>query len=373
VYVRAGVYRETVTPVRSGTQAAPITFQPYNGESVTISGADAIPAGSWSNSSGSIYKAPVLWNLGEGNNQVFLDGQMMNEARWPNTTLDVSHPTVALVGSGSYVDNALTGLATGTITDPNLPSKPAGYWTGATIHISPFNVTYNQGAGWSWQTGTVVNSTAGQLSFTWSRWVTVEVPNPLVPGPRNPYYLSGKLSELDAAGEWYLDGVSSMLYFWTLAGDSPAQHLVEVKRRQFALNLSGRGFITIQGFNVFAATITSDIQSQYLVLDGLKAQYVSHYSLLPTNAPHVIGLSDSGIVLNGRNNVLRNSSIAFSAGNGVAVLGSGHRVFNNVIHDADYSGGYPAPIASSAAPIAKKAHTIDFFLPGIRVCISAGS
>ena len=158
-------------------------------------------------SSGNIYKAPLSWDLGEGANQVFLDGQMMIEARWPNTTLDVSRPIVALTGGGSYVDGA-AGFSTGTITGLDLPSRPAGYWNGATIHISPFNVTYNQGAGWSWQTGTVVNATASQLSFTWSRWVTVEVPNPLVPGPRNPYYLSGKLGELDAAAEWFLDSAT---------------------------------------------------------------------------------------------------------------------------------------------------------------------
>ena len=43
-YVRAGTYRETVMPARSGTATAPITFLPYNGESVTVSGADVIPA-----------------------------------------------------------------------------------------------------------------------------------------------------------------------------------------------------------------------------------------------------------------------------------------------------------------------------------------
>jgi hypothetical protein len=98
VHVREGTYRETVTPARSGTQMAPITFQPYNGESVTISGADLIPASAWTLSGGSIWQATVSWDLGEGNNQVFLDGKMMIEARWPNTTLDVSHPSCGPLG-----------------------------------------------------------------------------------------------------------------------------------------------------------------------------------------------------------------------------------------------------------------------------------
>src|ERR1022692_1470664 len=46
VEIRAGTYRETVTPAHSGTASAPITFEAYNGENVTVSGAD--PIGGWS-------------------------------------------------------------------------------------------------------------------------------------------------------------------------------------------------------------------------------------------------------------------------------------------------------------------------------------
>jgi uncharacterized protein (TIGR03437 family) len=356
VYVRAGTYRETVTPARSGTQMAPITFQPYNGESVTISGADLIPESSWTSSSGNIWQATVSWDLGEGNNQIFLDGKMMIEARWPNTTLDVSHPTVAHWAGGSYIEG--TPDYTGTINDPALPSKPADYWKGTTIHFSPLNASgfdpNLRGAGYDWQTGTVVGSAAGKLSFTWTPVIYQDwqyPPQPNTPGPENPYYLTGKLNELDSAGEWFLDSGSSKLYFWTPSGDSPALHLVEAKRRQYAFDLRSRSFIMIQGFNIFAAAINSNTQSAYLLLDGLNVQYVSHYSLLKggaTQAPYtgIQGLG-SGILLVGSNNVLRNSTIAFSAGNGVLAMGDNPRVFNNVIHDVDYAGSEAAPIALS--------------------------
>src|SRR5688500_9014705 len=93
VFVRGGTYRETVKPARSGTSAARITFKPYNNESVTVSGADVVSG--WSLHGGSVYKASQEWDLGLGKNQVFVDGQMMTEARWPNTTLDVSRPVKA--------------------------------------------------------------------------------------------------------------------------------------------------------------------------------------------------------------------------------------------------------------------------------------
>src|SRR5262245_11317308 len=84
VLVRGGVYRETVRPAQSGTAAAPITFQPYNGEAVTITGADLVT--DWEPYRGAIYTSRTMdWDLGEGKNQVFVDGHMMTEARWPNT------------------------------------------------------------------------------------------------------------------------------------------------------------------------------------------------------------------------------------------------------------------------------------------------
>lgn len=268
-YIRAGIYRETVTPKNSGTQNAPITYTPYNGESVTISGADVIPASSWTLSSANIYKAPMSWNLGEGANQVFLGGQIIIEARWPNTTFDFSHPIVDTTTSGSWVRG--DPLSTGTITASDLPSRPAGYWNGTRVNIL-------LGSGWAWQTGTVIDSPAAnsQLSFTFSEWLNVA--DSIVPSANNPFYLWGKFGELDSPGEWYFDALSHLLYFWTPATDSPAQHSFEVKRRQNALNLSCLSFITIQGLNVFAANIISDAKSSYLLLDGLNAQYSS---LLP--------------------------------------------------------------------------------------------
>jgi len=101
VLIRGGTYRETIRPARSGTASARITFAPYKDETVTVSGADLVTG--WSRHSGSIYKASADDDLGVGNNQVFVDGRMMNEARWPNTILDVSRPKKATADSVTAV------------------------------------------------------------------------------------------------------------------------------------------------------------------------------------------------------------------------------------------------------------------------------
>jgi hypothetical protein len=265
---------------------------------------------------------------------VFLDGQMMIEAQWPNTTLDISHPTVAQTTGGSYVDGG-TGLSTGTMSDVNLPSRPPGYWNGATLNIC-------LGACWLWQTGMVTDSsTPQQLIFTFQ----IQDPPALVPGAGNSYFLTGKLGELDSPSEWFRDFGTSNLFFWTPLGDNPSGHLVEARKRQFAFDLSGLSFITVQGIGLFAAAINTDTQSQYLILDGLQCQYLSHVPIpLEMNPNAAPPEWETGIVLNGLSNVLRNSSVAFSSGSGVYLHGMGHRVFNNVIHDIDYRPTYASPI-----------------------------
>ena len=55
VFVRAGTYRETVIPARSGAPGKPITYRPYQNETVTVSGAD--PVSGWSRHDGAIFEA----------------------------------------------------------------------------------------------------------------------------------------------------------------------------------------------------------------------------------------------------------------------------------------------------------------------------
>jgi hypothetical protein len=119
---------------------------------------------------------------------------------------------------------------------------------------------------------------------------------------------------------------------------------VRAKRRQLAFDLSSRTNVTIQGISLFGCGINMDANSANNILDGINAQYVSQYTDLPMDS--VIGpysswslhSTDSGIVLNGSGNTLRNSTIAWSAGNGVSLLGNGSTVQNNLIVNTGYAG-----------------------------------
>src|SRR6185437_8250769 len=76
VEIETGTYHETVTPANSGAAGAPIVFEAYNNESVTVTGADPITG--WTSAGNSIYHAPMPTNLGAGFNEVFVDGKAIN-------------------------------------------------------------------------------------------------------------------------------------------------------------------------------------------------------------------------------------------------------------------------------------------------------
>ena len=332
VFVRGGTYRETVTPAHSGAAAAPITFEPYNNEAVTLSGAD--PIADWSSYRGAIYRSTPPWDLGDGNNQIFVDGAMVTEARWPGPSADLFHPATAsadTLTSSVTPDGPFGQTATASITSSAL-TQPQGALNGTTIHIAP-------GEGWVWQTGTVTDSGPGHLTYQYTQLLT----SYQIPRAGNSFYLTGQLQMLDAPGEWFRSAAGG-LYLWTAQGDSPASHSVEAKHRQYAFDLSGLSYIAVRGFNLFASTINTSASSHDVTLASLNAQYVSQETNIPDPFSTKFAAPTTGIMLRGSNIVLRDSTIGYSSGNGVAITGSNDSVQNCFIHDVDYSGGDEAGV-----------------------------
>ena len=320
VTIAEGTYRETVTPPNSGASGQPIVIRAATGARVVISGADVVTG--WSVHAGPIYKAPFAGALGD-KDQIFVDGQMMNLARWPNTSLDVSRPVKATATTGTYDPVPHPNpVYTGTYTDPAL-TQPAGFFNGARIHTVI-------GPGWVAQTGTVINYSPGSVSFDWRKV------NAYSPAAGNQYFLFDLLTLLDTGGEWFIDRTANILYLWLPQNDAPAGHLIEAKKRDFGFDLTNRSYITIEGLSFFACSINSSNTSQQLILDGLNCRYLSHYARNDTVNGFGSHMEDSGIILKGSRHILRNSELAFSAGNAVTLLGDHHLVQNCLIHDVDY-------------------------------------
>jgi chitodextrinase len=315
VEIEAGTYRETVTPAHSGTPGNPIVFEAYNGQNVTISGAD--PIGGWTQYSGSIYDASMPWNLGEGNNEVFVNGKAINEAAWPNGAIgDLSHPGQATMQKTSVSGNTVI------IYNSSL-NQPANTWQGATILMGP-------GQDWVAQTGTVVSSSPGSVTVHFQN-----LGDNYIPTAGNKFYLFGSFSGLTTPGTWYRDPASGKLYVWAPGSANPNSLDVEAKDRDYAFNLNSVHDITLSGLNIFSATITTSGGSKDIVLNRISALYTGQKMV---NAQGWGPPTNLGIMLLGADSLIENSSIGYSSGDGLDIGGSGSKAENNVIHDTSYSG-----------------------------------
>ncbi|MEU7245794.1 right-handed parallel beta-helix repeat-containing protein [Streptomyces sparsogenes] len=343
----SGSYEETVVPARSGTAELPITYKAAVGADVTVNGAsrltgfdpvtaaditeiaksDPFAAGSQFSdavAAGHIYSTDVDLGSDVSTVQVFTDKKMDIEAQWPYPGKDLLGPTLQYAGAGS---------ANATISDAAL-TRPAGYWDGARALTGYWYIS---------ATGTVKSSAVGS--------VTLDVAPPcvhkVVPNETR-YSLSGKIGELARPGEWFYDPTAKKLYVY--GDDDPDNHRVEAKRRTLGFDLTNTSHTKVSGIKLFATTVQTGATSTGVTLDGIKGQYLSHYTDITRGATDcgttvTRGVADTGLIINGTHNKVINSDLSLSAGNGIALRGQNNTATDNVIHDVDYMGTYAAGIA----------------------------
>ncbi|QMU69800.1 right-handed parallel beta-helix repeat-containing protein [Streptacidiphilus sp. P02-A3a] len=338
--IEGGSYPETVVPANSGTASAPITFAPYNGQQVTVTGAD--PVTGWSPYQGSIYRAPAVLAPGydatetpaDGDlaaNQIFQNGTMLPEAQYPAPGGNPMHPATAAfssITSGS-------GTQSGALADSKVPALPSV--NGAVIDFT---------GGWTLVSGTVTASSSGSVSYSLpSSDSSIYPPN----SGNTSYRLLGSLSLLTAPGEWFYDATGKQLYVWAPGGGVPSG--ITAKKRNYAFDLRGRSDITVTGIGVTASTVITDNSSTGILLNAITGSYLSHFETQQYDPTLPFGgvydaahRADTGIILDGSGNTIRNSVLEYSAGNGVALNGNDNTASNNLIHDVAYGGTYTSGV-----------------------------
>lgn len=324
--IRGGTYRETVVVPVSGVTNAPVIFRAYSNEVVTVDGTD--PIAGWSTSGGNIWSAPLTWSLGTGD-QVFSNQTMLPSARWPKAGSSFPWQNSSIKPSPDWTYTTATGYdangANGWFSDTNLPSRPDGYWNGATIHIL-------NGKGWVMSHLTVIGYTNATRTIQTADASGNDVNYALIPG--NELYLTGVMGELDSQGEWFY--TNSLLYLYST--NTPTG--VTAKHRSFGFDLHGRAFITLKNLHFFACNILSDANSTDETYDGLVMQFPGYSSVISTN---------TGLTLYDRN-VLRNSEMAWDSLSLLTYAGDDIRVINNYFHDSGFVPFWPAAVNVVTTP-----------------------
>lgn len=312
--VAAGVYRGTVRPAASGEPDRPIRFI-ADGD-VTVTGTDAL-TGEWTQAGAQTWQLRTDLRF----EQLFCDGQMMTEARWPNTPLgDLMVMHRAEADEGTTYDR---------LVDAELPP---GDFNGAVMLLWP-------GSRWGNATRRVVDYQAGQ-GFRFDSTLEKERKDPYhtfdpyKPIASNPYLLYGVLAALDSPGEWFQDPQTGIVTFWAPDGRSPAAHRIEVKQRPLAFDLHGLQYIRVQGFKVTGAAIDLT-DAQHCWIEDCHLRYIDHRREFDTNQ-----MPPTRNVVTGRANTWRQCSLAYAAGALLKVGGEDNVVQSCYLWDGNYIGGY---------------------------------
>jgi len=314
-YIGEGVYPETIKPSNSGTPGAPITFQPWHqNDKVQITGLNSINLEDWISDGKNRYMTKIKLELGH-ENQVFRDGRMLHLACWPNQGEDFLSPALSEMEEGT---------TPGLIIDSSLPDYDftnANVW----VHAPKY---------WSNWTTEVIAYTKGRLQI--KNNAPFPGPSQHVATKKAQYYAFGILDALDSENEWFYQEKNEILYLFRGTNTTSLGN-ISYKKRLDAFILNDKSYVTIRNLEIRGASIKTNINSNHILLDGLRILYPYHSS--QANNTYGNQLS-KGIQLIGKNCTLQNSEIAFSSGSGVVLDGEYNKVINCYIHDTDYIGTY---------------------------------
>ena len=223
-WVGPGVNRESLSIPAS--RAGPITLAGQPDGSSILSGS-RIVTGPWvpSHRGNGIFESRLP--AGTTTEQVFVDGTMAFEARWPNANLS----TILTEGAWGVSTNS----SSPSLTHP----QSLGYVSAPELARSGLNFT-----------GALLTLNAGTRVWTWTRRVVQHTPGDptvwyrgaLMPEKgrqsslRTLFTLSELPALLDAPMEWWLDSAQSVLALRLFGGGSPTGHVVEIKERSLCIS-----------------------------------------------------------------------------------------------------------------------------------------
>ena len=314
-FIRKGVYRQTLRPLGSGEPNRPITFENYRNELAVISGADRVTG--WKPGADGVHTAAISWDL-KDENQLFADGRILTEARWPDIGGSVLKPVRAHAQSGT--ENSLT--------DPKL-TGPDNAWKGAMLWCAG-------GSEWICWTARVTAYDARTHTLTFDTKQTKR--HWYRPRKGNPYVLMGLRRAMDSDREWRMDPATKTLHLRPPGKKDPNTLNVCVKRRLDAIDLSGRSHIRVVGLEFRAAGIRTDKDSSDIALKGLRGSWVAH-----SYEKDISG--KSGVLIHGTRIEVTNCEFSYSSGSVVDVRGRDNRVVNCYIHSGNYGAKWRGTLA----------------------------
>lgn len=406
VWIHKGTYYLetplTFEPQDSGTPTAPVAWEAWPNERVTLSSGQRLDC-HWTAHTSAIMKTPVP--AGVDFDQLFVNGKRQIRARFPN--YDPSQP-----GKSGYIfaagaipkdtpdpfagpneDMTFAGEAPrGVLYDPS--TFTTRHWS----HPEEAVINIFQEAYWGnlmWQIKEVDRNSSTiwfgdggqQLGAKWNA-------NPAVVGSKSRFFVDNVFEELDAPGEWYLDRRTPTLYYYPEDGVDLPSALVEVPRNEYAIHFAGSQDTPVRNIALrgvrFAHTLTT-----YLARYDVPS--LSDWSIHRGGAVFAEGtrqcsiqncwfdaVGGNGVFVNNYNREFAISGCKFTETGDSAMCFVGdleqtngtQRAFpfecsasNNLVHDCGFYGKQIAAVYVSRAKRITASHNLIYNMPRAAICL----
>jgi len=333
VQIMGGIYRESVVLKTAGTAEQPVRFigetSADGSPAVLLDGTEPINT-TWTSTKVNGHAA--YWTpLDTPIQQLFLNGVMMTEARWPDQPF--SHiwdrTTWAKSEKGSQQDRMVCATLAETGVD----------WTGAWA-------TLNVGQQFQTWSRIVTAHEKGSPSFSYD--LAKRPNNDVSDGPTwwdDNFYLRGKIEALTAPAEWFHDAQRSRLYFIPPSNRAPSPGEVTIKTRIYGMEGRNVNHIQISGLHFFGCTFQFQ-NSDHLLIENSSVLYPNYAPVLTDTLPKGERAPIAQTTIRGNDNIVRNVSIAYGNTAGISMTGSRNRLENCVIHDFCWEGNLHHPAVS---------------------------
>lgn len=239
--IRAGNYHENILVTGlNGKTEKPFVIRGYGDERPILDGTIAVkPLTKWKNNfHKNIYSAKIptaIW-------QLFIDGEMMTNARWPNAKWSDKTIFNGTLWSG-LSKSSKRGLIVNkgdSLKKTNIDMTDAM----AILNIGSFNTFVAKVRHHKANTNTFTfDDTFGDYHFK---------------PERSRYFLEDKLELLDTAEEWFYDKNTSILYVWIPTGKSPTAFKLRGKTQSYAMQIRNSSHLLIRNIDFFATTLNAD-------------------------------------------------------------------------------------------------------------------
>ncbi|MBC8401018.1 MAG: T9SS type A sorting domain-containing protein [Candidatus Marinimicrobia bacterium] len=316
-YLRAGIYHEEIQINNlNGNSSDPITFTNYQDESVILDGTIPITS-AWTVHDGNIYKTTLTEDIW----QLFVDGEEMVMARWPNARFDDetiwdqennwAHGDPIASTNGTEIDNPYAGA---DLTTLGFSAEGAL----AILNIGSFR-SY---------TRYVTSHFAGSNTFNYD----------LIPGSayrtkHHNYFLEKKLEFMDQETEWFYDHITNELYLWAPDNTDPNSLNITGKVQAYAMQIENSSFLEISGLQFFGTTFKID-NSNDIHIDSCHFLYPSCYQRMLG----IAGVEPEMTLLSGSDNcVISHCSFQYTDGSVIETFNGDNRIEDCYFYHIDYT------------------------------------